>query len=231
MLLQQGPNLSHVNSAKHNKRNNNHFEHRHTPSGMYSLNILRQRTSHKRRVHQCWTLYMKQHSFLSSHNSASLLPDDFAEYIYHIGKAFEMHSIIKIGLIPGGKSIRRDRQSVFFTAVNPMDARQDQREVEYDLDKPRIAPNKHTWKAHNTVHWCNLKLAQRKGLRFYQTRSHAITLSSTLPAILKEKVVFVKTGKKFLQSVSVTEATSSNTCADLATCSKRCTYYGFEKIR
>ena len=24
-----------------------------------------------------------------------LIPDDFAEYIYHIGNAFEMHSIIK----------------------------------------------------------------------------------------------------------------------------------------
>ena len=48
----------------------------------------------------------------------------------------------------------------------------------------RIAPYKHIWKRHdNTVFWCNLKTAQRKGLRFYQTRSHAITLSDTLPAM------------------------------------------------
>ena len=107
-----------------------------------------------------------------------------------------MHSIVQSGLIPGGKSLRRDRQSVFFTDVNPMCARQDLEEVEYDLDKPRIAPCKHTWKAHhNTIYWCNLKLAQRKGLQFYQTRSHAITLTSTPPAICIEKVVRMKTGE------------------------------------
>ena len=33
---------------------------------------------------------------------------------------------------------------MFFTAVNPMDIQPDQREVGYDLDKPRIAPYKHT---------------------------------------------------------------------------------------
>ena len=66
----------------------------------------------------------------------------------------------------------------------PLDARQDQREDEYDLNKSRIAPYKHAWKAHrSTVYWCNVKLAQRKGLQFYQTRSLAISLSSTLPTI------------------------------------------------
>ena len=49
-----------------------------------------------------------------------LSPDDFAEYIYHVGDAHDMHSIIECGLIPGSKSLKRDRHSVFFTAVNPM---------------------------------------------------------------------------------------------------------------
>ena len=31
----------------------------------------------------------------------------------------------------------------------------------------------------NTVYWCNLKLAQERGLQFYHTRSHAIVLYST----------------------------------------------------
>ena len=57
-----------------------------------------------------------------------LIPDDFAEYIYHVGNAFEMHSIVKSGLIPGVRSLRRDRQSVFFTAVDPMDTQQHQRD-------------------------------------------------------------------------------------------------------
>ena len=45
----------------------------------------------------------------------------------------------------------------------------------------------------NTVYWCNLKLAQERGLLFYQTRSHAIVLYDTLPAVCIEKVVCMKT--------------------------------------
>ena len=56
-----------------------------------------------------------------------------------------MHSIIQTGLIPGGRSNRKNRQSVFFTAVNPIDIQPDKREDEYDLDKPRIAVYKNTW--------------------------------------------------------------------------------------
>ena len=63
----------------------------------------------------------------------TLLPDDFAEYIYHVANAFEMHSINQSGLIPGGRSNRKNRQSVFFTAVNPIDVEPDRREAEYDL--------------------------------------------------------------------------------------------------
>ena len=66
-----------------------------------------------------------------------LLPDDFAD-------AYEMHSIIQSGLIQGGRSNRKNRESVFFTAVNPIDFQPDPRDVEYDLDKPRIAPYKQT---------------------------------------------------------------------------------------
>ena len=54
-----------------------------------------------------------------------------------------------------------------------------------------------TWGAHpKTVYWCNLKLAQRKGLQFFQTRPHAITLFNTLPAICIENVVYMKTGEE-----------------------------------
>ena len=124
------------------------------------------------------------------------MPDDFADYIHHIGNAHDMHSIIQGGLIPGGKSLKRDRQSVFFTAVNSMYANHDLEEVQYDLDQPRIAVHKNTWRIHqNTVYWCNLKLAQRKGLQFYQTRSHAIALFNTFLATCIEKVVYMKTGE------------------------------------
>ena len=52
-----------------------------------------------------------------------LLPNDFAEYIYHVGNAHDMHSIIQGGLIPGGKSLKKDRQSVGFHSREP-DVRQ-----------------------------------------------------------------------------------------------------------
>ena len=53
-----------------------------------------------------------------------LLPNDFADYIWRIGNAHDMHSIIQGGSIPGGRSLKRDRQSVSLTAVNPMCANQ-----------------------------------------------------------------------------------------------------------
>ena len=51
----------------------------------------------------------------------TMLPDDFAEYIYHIGNVTDMHSITNSGLILGGKRLRKERQCVFFAAVKPMD--------------------------------------------------------------------------------------------------------------
>ena len=40
----------------------------------------------------------------------SVLPKGFTEYIYHVGNVSEMHSIIRSGLIPGGRSLKRGRQ-------------------------------------------------------------------------------------------------------------------------
>ena len=48
-----------------------------------------------------------------------LLPENFTEFIYHVGTVSEIHSIIRSGLIPGGRSLKRDRQSVFFHCSEP----------------------------------------------------------------------------------------------------------------
>ena len=37
-----------------------------------------------------------------------LSPKGFTEYIYHVGNVSEMHSIIRIGLILGGKSLKEE---------------------------------------------------------------------------------------------------------------------------
>ena len=89
-----------------------------------------------------------------------LLPKGFTEYIYHIGNASELNSIIRNGLIPVGKIFKRGRQAVFFTTVNPMEDGNSMGETPRDLTKPRIAPYKNTWKRfQTTVYWCNLKFA------------------------------------------------------------------------
>ena len=97
-----------------------------------------------------------------------LLSKGFTEYIYHVGNVSEMHSTIRSGLIPGGKSLKRNKQSVFFTAVNKMDDDESMKEIRGNLDKPRIAPHKKYLEASSKkpVHWCNLKLAQKRSLLF-----------------------------------------------------------------
>ena len=49
-----------------------------------------------------------------------LIPNNFFEYIYHIGCAVSLHSITNSGLIAGGQNSSSEGQTVFFTAVNPM---------------------------------------------------------------------------------------------------------------
>ena len=64
----------------------------------------------------------------------------FTEYIYHVGNASELNSIIRNGLIPGGKSIKRGRDMRNSSQkVNPMDDEYGMAETPRDLTKPWIA--------------------------------------------------------------------------------------------
>ena len=111
-----------------------------------------------------------------------LIPINFFEYIYRTVCAVSLHSITNSGLIAGRQNSSRDRQTVFFTAVNPTHKNhKDPKEL--DLTKPRLASYKKKWKVHqDIVYWVDIQLAQRKGLKFYQTRSNAVILYDTLPA-------------------------------------------------
>ena len=53
-----------------------------------------------------------------------VLPDDFAQYIYQVGSSHDLHPITRSGLIAGGRDAKERRQTVFFTAVNPMNIRE-----------------------------------------------------------------------------------------------------------
>ena len=125
-----------------------------------------------------------------------LTPNNFFEYIYHVGCAISLHSITNSGLIPGGQNSSRERQTVFFTAVNPMD-KEHKDPYKLDLTKPRLARYKQKkWKRHqDTVYWVDTQLARRKGLKFYQTRCNAIILYDTLPACCISKVVVMESGE------------------------------------
>ena len=111
------------------------------------------------------------------------------------------HSIINSGLIPGGQNLSK-RQTVFFLPVNPMDKEQEDLET-IDLEAPRLARYMHTaWKKHqNTVYWVDIKLDQKKGSKFYQTRSNAIILHSTLSAYRIPKAVRMETGEIIYEQV------------------------------
>ena len=110
----------------------------------------------------------------------------FLQDIYHVGCANNLHSIINSGLIPGGQNLS-NRQTVFFLLVNAP------RHAQYMLQP---------WKKHqNTVYWVDINLGQKKGLKFYQTRSNAIILHETPPAYCIPKVVRMETGEVIYEKV------------------------------
>ena len=130
-----------------------------------------------------------------------VIPSNFFQHIYHIGCAFNLHSIMNCGLISGGQSSSK-KQTVLFLPVDPMDkSHKDPEKI--DLSVPRHAQYLHNaWKRHqDAVYWVDINLAVKKGLTLYQTRSNAIILQETLPAYCIPKVVRMETGEVFYEKV------------------------------
>ena len=75
------------------------------------------------------------------------IPNNFFEYIYHIGCAGSSYSIMNSGLIPGGQKLS-NRQTVFFTSRDAMNKEHKDPDM-IDLEAPRLAWYKQkTWKKH-----------------------------------------------------------------------------------
>ena len=126
-----------------------------------------------------------------------MIQSEFFHHIYRVGCAFNLHSIINHGLIPGGQNSSK-RQTVFFLPVDPMRQRTLMVLKRSTWDAPRHAQylQSDAWKKHqDVVFWVDINLAIRKGLTFYQTRSNAIILKGILPAYCIPKVVILKTGE------------------------------------
>ena len=65
----------------------------------------------------------------------------FFQHIYHVGCAFNLHSIINHGLIPGSQNSSK-RQTVFFLPIDPRDkGHQDPAKI--DFNEPRRAQYLH----------------------------------------------------------------------------------------
>ena len=140
-----------------------------------------------------------------------VIQSNFFQYIYHVGCAFNLHSIINSGLILGGQILSK-RQTVFFLPVDPMDKCHKDPDV-IDLSAPRHAQYLHkAWKRHQDgVYWVDINLAIAKGLKFYQTRSNAIILQETLPAYCIPKVVRIETGAVIYgKSIHVTSTSAKD---------------------
>ena len=174
----------------------NHFVHSLHWSGEKWKSIMSRGGGNKKRFQYCTDssgeiLYLRA---LQGHSGRNLVDPSFQDnvlilngffkFIYHVGCAINLHSIINSGLIPGGQKLS-NRQTVFFLPVDPVDKEHKDPET-IDLKAPCLARYMHkAWKKYqNTVYWVDIKLAQKKGLKFCQTRSNAIILYNTLPALL-----------------------------------------------
>ena len=116
--------------------------------------------------------------------------------------AVNLHSK-KSGLTAGGQNSSRERQTVFSAAVIPMHKNhKDQQEL--DLTKPRLASCKQKLKRHqDTVCWVDIQIAQRKGLKTYQTRPNVIIFYDSLPACCISKAIVMESEEIIYQKVFV----------------------------
>ena len=105
------------------------------------------------------------------------------------------------------------RQTVFFLLVNPMDKEHKDLET-IDLGAPRLAQYMHKeWKKHqNTVFWVDIKLAEKKGLKFLETRSNVIIFYNTLPACCIPRAIKMETGEIIHEKVHESRRPSPKIC-------------------
>ena len=121
---------------------------------------------------------------------------------------FTLHHEFRIDT---GGQILSKRQTVFFTSVVLMNKEHKDLDV-IDPEAPRLAwYHQKKWKKHqNTVFWVDIKLAQKKGYKFYQSRSNAIILYDTLPAYCIPKAIMMGTGEIIYEKVFVTSTSSED---------------------
>ena len=127
---------------------------------------------------------------LQSHSGRNLIESSLPGHCVNSGQFLLVHLSCRMCnqftfhhqfRIDTGGQILSKRQTVFFTSVDPV--HREQRDPEtVDLKPPRLARYLQTaWKKHqNTVYWVDIRLAQKKALKFYQTRSNPLQYTPRL---------------------------------------------------
>ena len=117
-----------------------------------------------------------------------VIPNDFFEYIYHIGCAMNLHSIMNSGLIPEGQNLNK-RQTVFFTSTDPMN-KEHRDSNKIDLEAQRLAWYKQ--KVENTSRYGVLGRQKTCSTERMLVLSNKI---DTLPACCIPKAIQLETGE------------------------------------
>ena len=131
------------------------------------------------------------------------IPYKWKEFLFHSGCSLDVTSILTSGLIAGGRESKEGRQTIFFTPPNSFGDNPDEEEPGDDVPKPRTVHFHSQWKnTQDAVYWINLARAQDKGLRFWQTRSHAVIVYSSVPADCIYKVICQKRERTLFERLS-----------------------------
>ena len=65
------------------------------------------------------------------------IPYKWKEFLFHRGCSHNVQSILKSGLIAGGRESKQGRQAIFFTPLSPFGPNPDEEKLSDDLSKPR----------------------------------------------------------------------------------------------
>ena len=123
-----------------------------------------------------------------------------SQYIYHVGCAINLQSIINSGLIPERTKFEQKTDSILSGLWILWT--KNTRILTRSTWEHRVQHSTCTKHGRNMKTLCiGFNLSQKKWLKFYQTRSNAIILHETLPACSVPKVVRMETGEVIYEKV------------------------------
>ena len=140
-----------------------------------------------------------------------IIQSNFFQYIYDVGCAINLHSIISSGLIPGGQNSSK-RQTVFFPLVYPMDKSHKDPKV-IDLNVPRHAQYLHNaWKRHqDAVYWVDINLAIEKKFEIPSNSIECYHPSRNTSSLLYSKSCQDENWRSFIRkSIHVTSTSAKD---------------------